>query len=118
VGERLLSYAVVNGEPLLAVESTGDATVRIYDVTDPAAPVLLGSGNATSGTLSVNDHRTGQLAWGDVTRNANGTATATLYAMSSNQGIQAFVVTVPEPTVFSLGALGFVAFAFWRKRRK
>jgi len=116
--ERLLSYAVVNGEPLLAVESTGDATVRIYDVTDPAAPVLLGSGNATSGTLSVNDHRTGELAWGDVTQNADGTATAKLYAMSSNQGIQAFLVAVPEPTVFSLGALGFAAFAFWRKQRK
>jgi hypothetical protein len=38
--------------------------------------------------------------------------------MSSNQGIQAFLVTVPEPTVFSLGALGFAALAFWRKQRK
>ena len=118
MGERLLSYAVVNGEPLLAVESTGDATVRIYDVTDPATPVLLGSGNATSGTLSVNDHRTGELAWGEVTHNADGTATATLYALSSNQGIQAFLVTVPEPSVWSLGALGLAAFAFRCKQRK
>ena len=96
--DRLLQYTTINGTALLAVQSIGDSHVSLYDVTDPGAPVYLVSGNNTSGTLTANANGTGQIAWGDVVDNGDGTLSRTLYAMSTNQGIQAFKVTlVPEP---------------------
>jgi len=44
------------------------------------------------------------LCWPD--QASSGSVSQILYAMSSNQGIQAFVVTVPEPGSFGLIALG------------
>jgi hypothetical protein len=108
--DRLLAYAVVGGLPLLAVQSIGDSHVSLYDATDPANPVWLASGNTTSGTLTANANGTGELAWGDIIGN-----TAHLWAMSSNQGIQAFTVVVPEPSVFVLIALGLGVFACRRR---
>jgi len=111
--DRLLAHAVVGGVPLLAVQSTGDSHVSIYDVTDPNNPLFLGSGNATSGTLTANANGTGELAWGDIIGN-----TAHLWAMSSNQGIQAFIVVVPEPGPFPLAVLGGFVLLCVRKFRK
>jgi hypothetical protein len=106
--DRLLGYTTINGVPLLAVQSIGDSHVSIYDVTDPSAPIYLASGNNTAGSLTANGNGTGQVAWGDVVDNGNGTLTRTLYAMSTNQGIQAFKVTlVPEPASIALFALVF-----------
>jgi hypothetical protein len=115
--DHLMSYTVLDGHALLAVQSIGDSHVSIYDATDPSNPVWLGSGNNTSGTLSANGNGTGELAWGAVTINTNGTVSEALYAMSSNQGIQAFIVTIPEPASASLALLGLAGFAFWRKSR-
>jgi hypothetical protein len=104
--DRLLSFTTINGVPLLAMQSVGDSHVSVYDLTDPSAPVWLASGNNTSGPLTGNGNGTGQLAWGDIVDNGNGTLTRTLYAMSTNQGIQAFNVTlVPEPASIALLAL-------------
>lgn len=108
--DRLLSYAVINGLPLLAVQSIGDSHVSLYDVTDPAAPIHLASANNTSGTLTANANGTGQLAWA-----YSGGDTATLYAMSTNQGIQAFTVVVPEPA--SLSAIASLALLGARRRK-
>jgi hypothetical protein len=104
--DRLLAVTVLGGMPILAVQSIGDSHVSVYDVTDPSAPVYLVSGNNTSGTLTANGNGTGQIAWGDVVDNGNGTLSRTLYAMSTNQGIQAFKITlVPEPNSIALSAL-------------
>lgn len=111
--DRLLAYAIVGGLPLLAVQSIGDSHVSLYDVTDPATPIWLASANNTSGSLTANGNGTGELTWGDISGN-----TAHLWAMSSNQGIQAFVVTVPEPGTFALGAFGIGLLALCRKFRK
>ena len=46
--DRMLAYTVLNGLPLLAVQSIGDSHVSIYNLTDPTAPVYLASGNNTS----------------------------------------------------------------------
>jgi Domain of unknown function (DUF4623)/PEP-CTERM motif len=116
--DRLLAYDVLRGTPLLAVQSTGDSHVSIFDLSDPINPTLLLQANNTSGTLTANPNGTGQLAWGDTTVNGDGSVSQTLYAMSSNQGIQAFVVTVPEPGAFALAALGLAALAIGRKVRK
>lgn len=110
--QRLMAFAEVGGVPLLATESTSDATVRIWDMTVPNAPVLLGSHNNTSGTLTANSHGTGELAWGDISGD-----TAKLWALSSNQGIQAFAIKVPEPGVIALLGLGLVLALLRRGRR-
>ncbi len=116
--DRLLAYTVINGNPLLAVQSIGDSHVSIYDVSDPANPAYLVSGNNTVSPAG-NANGTGELAWGDVSYDpVSGRWSQTLYAMSSNQGIQAFIVSIPEPGSFALAALGLAALAFWRKARK
>jgi len=95
--ERLLAATMIAGTPILAAMSTTDSHVSIYDISNLTAPIFLGSGNNTSGGLTPNGNGVGELAWGPVVGN-----TATLYAMSTNQGIQAFVVTippVPEPLI-------------------
>jgi hypothetical protein len=102
--DRLLAVApaTIGGIHVMAVQSVGDSHVSIYNVDDPSAPVFLASANATSGTLTANGNGTGQIAWNIINPN-----TAILYAMSTNQGIQAFTVSitpVPEPT--SLGLVG------------
>jgi hypothetical protein len=104
--ERPMSYSVINGLPVLATISTGDSTVRLYDASDPLALVQIGSGNTTSGTLSSNGNGTGDVAWGNIFSNNDGTSSAYLYTLSSNQGIQAYLVTIPEPSAIGLAGLG------------
>jgi len=70
---------------------------------------LVGERDNASGTLTANGNGTGELAWGAVTTDGAGSFTQILYAMSSNQGIQAFAITVPEPSTLAFGALGGIA---------
>jgi hypothetical protein len=116
--DRLLAHTLLGGMPILAVQGTGDAHVSLYDATDPAHPLWLASGNNTSGSLHANVNGTGALAWGDSTANGDGTFSRTLYAMSTNQGIQGFLVTVavPEPSRFALLTMGLGA--LWLRRRR
>src|ERR1017187_10388872 len=117
--DRLLSYTLLDGVALLAVQSIGDSHASLYNATDPNAPVYIGALNNTSGTLTANGNGTGELACGAIKDNGDGSFSETLYAMSTNQGIQAFVVTVvPEPATLSLLALGLVAVAGRKKFRR
>lgn len=109
--QRLMDYAVIAGIPVLAVQDTVSSTVYFYNFVDPQNPVLLISGNNTSGTLTANGNGVGQVKFGAITGD-----TAVVYAMSTNQGIQAFSFTVPEPT--TLGALGLAAGGLMLRRRK
>ena len=118
IAERAMSFAKINGMDLLATQSTGDSTVRIYDMSNPLAPLLLASANNTSGALVANGNGTGDVVWGDSFSNGDGTSTARLYAMSSNQGIQAFTVIVPEPGTATLALLGAAACLIRRKLRR
>lgn len=109
-GERPMDYAIVAGIPLLATVETGGgvspSTVRVYDMTNPATPILASSAKIALSTNS-NTNGTGDVTWGSIA----GTS-ATLYAMNTNNGIQAFTITVPEPSVTAallLGATGALA---------
>lgn len=86
---RAMDYAVIGGRPLLAMIDTNSSQVVVFDLTTPSAPVQLVTANATSGTLTANGNGTGAVQWGGI----SGTV-ATLYAMSSNQGIQAFTFSL------------------------
>ena len=109
-GERGLDVALVGGLPVLATLDSNNSLVRVYDVSSPLTPTLLASANATSGTLAGNTNGTVAVAWGAIDG-----ASAKLYAMSTNQGIQAFTFTVPEPTTAAFAALGLLGLL--RRRR-
>lgn len=112
--ERPMDYTVINGTPMLATVSTGDSRVRIYDATDATNLRLLATTTTTSTQANVGG--TGAVAWGTVTPNVDGSASATLYAMNSNNGIQAYVVVIPEPGTLALALLGFGSFLMFRRR--
>lgn len=109
--ERLIGYNIVGGVSLLATVDTATSDVRIYDASDLSSLLLLSTINATSGALAANGNGVGAVAWGPAVGNS-----ANLYAMSANQGIQAFVVTIPEPGTIPLVLLG-AAFLFLRRRQ-
>lgn len=121
IGESLaaMDYAVIGGKPVLAVANmnttaSGLPTVFLYDVSNPLSPVLLTSGTTASGSVASNGNGVGSVAWGKRT----GPGAAILYAMVTNQGIQAFQVTnVPEPGGFVLFALGAALLPWIRSRR-
>lgn len=106
--QRLIDYTEFNGVPLLAVVDANSSLVQVYNITNPATPVLLAQGNNTFSPTG-NGNQTGAVAWGNVT-----STSATLYVMSTNQGIQAFTF-IPEPGALSL--LGLGAMGLLRRRR-
>ena len=112
---RPVAYLSHNGTPYVATIDTNNSTVSIFDLTNPALPLLTGTGNTTVGTLTGNLNGTGGIGWGPYLGNEQ----YTLYAMSSNQGIQAFVVTVPEPSTYAFmaGAFAAIGVVASRKRR-
>lgn len=118
IAERPMAFATINGLNVLATISTGDSFVRVYDASNPLALVLLASKNNTSGVLAANGNATGDVAWGAITDNGDGTSSAKLYTLSSNQGIQAFTVLVPEPGTGALLGLGLSALIALRRNRK
>lgn len=110
--QRLIDYTEIGGVPYLAIADTNSSLVEVYDVSTPGSPVLVASANATTGTLSGNGNGVGDVAWGNVVGNS-----VTLYAMSTNQGIQAFdLEVVPEPGTMAVLGLGAAFLA--RRRRK
>lgn len=105
VAQRPIDYAVIGSVPFLATIDTNSSQVQIFNIANPAAPVLVASANNTSGTLSANGNGTGAIAFGNVTSSG-----AIIYAMSSNQGVQAFELSgVPEPGSAMLMALALIA---------
>ena len=117
-GDAAMDYAVIGGVPCLALLNmntggTADSTtIRVFYMPDPANPVLMAFGENTTGTLATNGNGTGAVKWGAINQL---NSTATVYAMSTNHGIQAFSFSVPEPA--SLAALGAMGSVLARRRR-
>ncbi len=122
VTERPLDFAIIRGVPLLATIEAGstgaglDNDVRIYDMTDPAAPILLATANLTNAFFTgAPGQGTGGITFGAINE---ATGTATLYAMGTNNGIQAFnLMVVPEPGSGVLIGLGTLALLIRRRPR-
>jgi hypothetical protein len=100
--EGPIDIALINGVWVLATVEVANSTtnnndVRLYDITDAVlnhtnTKTLLATANLTGTTFNTN------LGLGGITWGAIAGETATLYAMSTNNGIQAFTVqVVPEP---------------------
>ena len=97
--QRPLDYAVIANTKVLAVIDSNSSLVTLLNVNDPANPWVIATANNTTGGLTANGNGVGSVAWGAVTGNS-----ATLYAMSTNQGIQAFQVTLnPSAATINYG---------------
>lgn len=107
--ERFLDYTTVAGVNLLATVDSATNAVRLYDMANPLVPAFLASANNTTAFVA-NANAAGDARFGAVNGN-----TVTLYAMNTNNGIQAFLVTVPEPSAAAL--LAFGAVTLLRRRR-
>lgn len=105
---RPMDFAVIDGRPIVAmIEATGDTTaararVFVYDMSDltlPLAERQLAVGTALPAvepgnpTQFANTNGTGQVKFGAITGNS-----AIIYAMSTNNGIEAFTFTL-DPVV-------------------
>jgi hypothetical protein len=114
--DRPLDYTVINGQALLAVVNTNSSLISIYDITNPAGAALLTTGSTVSGSLIANANATGGLQWGEMLSPTS----QVLYAMSTNQGVQAMVFqAVPEPSTYAMlgGASAVIGLIASRKRR-
>ena len=114
--DRPLDYTVINGQALLAVVNTNSSLISIYDITNPAAAALLTTGSTVSGFLTGNANATGGLQWGEMLSPTS----QVLYAMSTNQGVQAMVFqAVPEPSTYAVmaGAFAVIGMVASRKRK-
>lgn len=114
--DRPLDYTVINGQALLAVVNSNSSLISIYDITNPAAAALLTTGSTVSGALTANANATGGLQWGEMLSPTS----QVLYAMSTNQGIQAMVFqAVPEPSTYAVmaGAFAVIGVVASRKRK-
>ena len=112
---RPLDYTVLNGQALLAVVDTNSSAISIYDITNPAAATLLTTGSTVVNPLAGNGNGTGGVCWGEMLSPTS----QVLYAMSSNQGIQAMVFqAVPEPSTYAMlgGAFALIGVIAARKR--
>ena len=96
-----MDVATVNGVALLATlemntagGAVGRPLVRLYDVSTPATPALAASAHAVTGSLAANANAAGTIKWGAISG-----STAKLYAMTTNQGIQAFTLNVTQDIV-------------------
>ncbi len=115
--QRLFDYTVVGGVSLLAALDTVDSQIRLYDAGDPLNLVYLTTATTLSEASVANVNGTGAVAWGDAVYDSDsGQWLANLYALNSNNGIQAFLVTVPEPSTLGFLALGGLLLAARRAR--
>ncbi len=104
----------------LAAVDVVDGRVRIYDGSNPlslGSPVLFGS--TLPFAHNANANASGAVAWGDEYYDTNDNKwKSTLYVLETNNGIQAYTVTVPEPTTAALLGIGLSVLIARQRSRK
>lgn len=112
--ERHADVVTIGGVQYLATLASLDATVRnrvsIWELNGTTATLLTQANLLGVGTVT-NPNGTGDIDWGNVSGDS-----ATLYALTTNHGIQAFMFTVPEPGVAMLGVVTALGMAVRRRR--
>lgn len=114
-----MDFAIVGGKPLLAViDASGSvlapgARLFVYDMTNPASPVQIAVKSNQPGPSNANANGVGQVKFGQISGSS-----AIIYALSTNNGIQAFELTnVPEPASAGMLGVGLAIAALARRRR-
>jgi hypothetical protein len=117
-GWTILGYKEIDSKPYLAAINVGNSNVGVFDLSVAGTATLLNSLNVT-GSFSANGNGTGAIAWGNTTL-SSGSFITPLYAMNTNNGIQAMVFAVPEPstTVLVAASTAGLAAMMLRRRRK
>jgi hypothetical protein len=119
-GQRLVGYTSFAGVSLIAAVDVVDGRVRIYDGSNPlslGSPVLFGS--TLPFAHNANANASGAVAWGDEYYDTNDNKwKSTLYVLETNNGIQAYTVTVPEPTTAALLGIGLSVLIARQRSRK
>jgi hypothetical protein len=117
--EGPMDFAVVNGNPLLAMLDVNTSVVRVFSFAGQTGPqkelTLIASATTTSGPLAANANQVGSIRFGAI-----GDNDAVLYAMVGNQGIQAFQLSevIPEPEGFLMLAIGLLTTVSYRTSRR
>jgi hypothetical protein len=112
--ERAVDFAVVNGRTIMATIQSTSNMVRVYDITsNPTSGSLTPAASLNLTTsFTANTNATSDVAFGAVTGDM-----VCLYALNTNNGIQAFnVQVVPEPATMIAIAAGCAAMI--RRRRQ
>jgi hypothetical protein len=92
-----MDFAMIQSKPLLAmVNINSPSNVFVYDISDYATHVDVAEATAAT-THDPNGNGTGQVKFGAMSGN-----TAIVYAMNTNNGIQAFTLTL-DPVVVNNG---------------
>lgn len=90
-----MDFAEVDGKPLLALVNLANSATAVYDITEPYDMIdpnpSIAVGNASS-TANANGNGTGQVKFGAINGNK-----AIVYAMNTNNGIQAYELRLDTP---------------------
>jgi hypothetical protein len=115
-GWTILGYKEIDSKPYLAAINVGNSNVGVFDLSVAGTATLLNSLNV-AGSFSANANGTGAIAWGNTTL-SSGSFVTPIYAMNTNNGIQAMVFAVPEPstTVLVAGCTAGLAALMLRRR--
>jgi hypothetical protein len=94
-GLNPMDFGVVEDIPLLALMNINNSVLFVYDISEPFEMVDPNENIATGTTTTfhtTNGNGTGQVKFGPISGN-----TAILYALNTNNGIQAFELTLTPP---------------------
>lgn len=107
-----LSYREIDSKPYLAAINVTNNRVGVFSLSSGTVATLLTQFTTTVGGTISNGNGTGATAWGVTTQPDPASPwyyETTLYAMNTNNGVQAMVFSVPEPATWAMLPAGIAA---------